>query len=186
MNITSRPLQWPCHNVSCECTFEKRISVGSVRRDGVRVDATLRTFRTDAFTPKPWAQELPAVYTNAPYHRLITYNGSAPYTRAATAEYNMISGPSIARGFPATEHWAAYVNDDGYGIGIVNLATSIFHANFYGGPDFSNQSMSTGYVSPVTDMVLEAQGVYEFTFHLVLGTVSSIRSYAYQVAGYSA
>ena len=71
MNITSRPLQWPCHNVTCECTFGKRISVGPLRRDGVVVHATLRTFRTDAFTPKPWPQEIPAVYSNAAYHRLV-------------------------------------------------------------------------------------------------------------------
>ena len=190
LNITSRPLQWPCHNVSCECTFEKRISVGSVRGDGVRVHATLRTFRTDSFTPQPWTQELPAVYTNAPYHRLVTYNSSAPYTQAAISEYNTCGGPGV-RGhhpgsFPATEHWAAFVNDDGYGIGIVNLLTDTFHANFFGCPDYGNQSKSTGYVSPVKDVALGAHDEYEFTFHLVLGDIAAIRSYAYQVAGHGA
>eukprot|EP01043_Picozoa_sp_COSAG02_P045791 COSAG02_NODE_4223_length_5615_cov_2.992386_8_plen_410_part_00 len=117
LNLTSRPLQWPCHNVSCECTFEKRMSVGSVRADGLRVDATLRTFRTDAFTPKPWPQEIPAVYSNAAYHRLVTYNGSLPYTQAPLSVYNNTGDPSIRDRhpgpFPATEHWAAYVNEEG-------------------------------------------------------------------------
>jgi|EP01047_Picozoa_sp_COSAG01_P070999 hypothetical protein len=40
----------------------------------------MRTFRTDAFTPKSWPQEIPAVYSNGAYHHLVTYNGSAPYT----------------------------------------------------------------------------------------------------------
>ena len=187
INITSRPLQWPCHNISCECTFEKHVSVGSVRADGVRVDVTLRTFRMDSFTPKPWTQELPAVYTNAPYYRLVTYNGSSPYTQAATSEYNTTSGPSL-RGhhpgiFPATEHWAAFINDDGFGIGIVNLMTDTFNGNFFGSPN-SNLSSSTGYVSPVKDVALEAQEVYKFTFHLVFGDIAAIRSYAYQIAGY--
>ena len=133
INITSRPLQWPCHNVSCECTFETRTSVGSVRGDGVRVDATLRTFRTDRFTPRAWPQELPAVYSNAPYHRLVTYSGTAPFTQAATSEYNTTGGPGVRDRhpgpFPATEHWAALVNEDGFGMGIVNLDTNTFHAN---------------------------------------------------------
>lgn len=181
LNITSRPKQWPCHNISCECTFEKRLSVGSVRSDGVRVDATLRTFRTDNFLPKSWPQEIPAVYSNGAYHRLVTYNGSAPYTEAAISEYNNQGEPSV-RGrhpgpFPATEHWAAYVNDDGYGMGIVSLETDTFHGHYYG----ANANCS--YVSPIKEMTLLAHGVYNFTFHLVLGDIAAIRSYAYKVAG---
>eukprot|EP00035_Acanthoeca_spectabilis_P031116 m.12525 g.12525 ORF g.12525 m.12525 type:complete len:370 (+) comp4558_c0_seq1:90-1199(+) len=186
MNITSRPLQWPCHNVTCECTFGKHISVGSVRGDGVRVDATLRNFRTDVFTPKPWTQELPAVYSNSPYYRLVTYNGSAPYTHAPTAEYDAINGPG-ERGmrpgrFPATEHWAAFVDEDGFGMGIVCTVTDTFQANFYGnaGPGGSYDP-STGYIS----VALGPNDVFEFTFHLVLGNIAAIRSYAYTVAGHA-
>ena len=64
--------------------------------------------------------------------------------------------------------------------------TDTFHANFFGCPDYGNQSKSTGYVSPVKDVALGAHDEYEFTFHLVLGDIAAIRSYAYQVAGHGA
>ena len=60
----------------------------------------------------------------------VTYNGSLPYTHAPVSEYNNSGAPSI-RGrhpgpFPATEHWAAFVDDHGYGMGIVTLETDKF------------------------------------------------------------
>jgi len=63
MEITTRPLQWACHNVSCECTFKQTITLeGTPSGTGVRVTSTLVNARTDKFTPALMDQELPAVY----------------------------------------------------------------------------------------------------------------------------
>ena len=55
---------------------------------GVKLVSTLTNHRTDAYLPTPAAsQELPAVYSNGDFYRLVTYNGSAPWTNAPTNEY---------------------------------------------------------------------------------------------------
>jgi hypothetical protein len=68
IEVVTRPLQWACHNVSCECEFRQEITLeGTPSGTGVRVTARLTNHRTDVFTPKLTGQELPAVYSNGPY-----------------------------------------------------------------------------------------------------------------------
>ena len=83
IHLVTRPLQWACHRVACECTFEQRVTLDGT---GVRVEATLHNTRTDTFTPQPRDQELPAVYTNAPYYRILTYTGDEPFTHGPTTD----------------------------------------------------------------------------------------------------
>jgi hypothetical protein len=88
-HILTRPLQWACHNVSCDCTFEQvraaAISTdchfvgpltmlpleqwGTLDGTGLNLTSTLHTDRSDT-TPYPaHSQELPAVYSNGPWYR---------------------------------------------------------------------------------------------------------------------
>ena len=39
---------------------------------------------------------------------------------------------------------------------------------------------STGYLAPVAQVALGATDVYTYTFHLILGDLDTIRSYAYE------
>jgi hypothetical protein len=56
------------------------------------------------------------------FWRLITYNGSVPYTNAPLTELPpRLPGPDWSS-FSATEHWAALVNDAGFGLGVFNPA----------------------------------------------------------------
>jgi hypothetical protein len=65
-HILTRPLQWACHNVSCDCTFEQW---GTLDDTGLNLTSTLHTDRSDT-TPYPaHSQELPAVYSNGPWYR---------------------------------------------------------------------------------------------------------------------
>jgi hypothetical protein len=59
-HIITRPLQWACDNVPCECTFEQTMSLsGTV----LHVTSTLHNNRSD-HTPYPaHPQELPAAYS---------------------------------------------------------------------------------------------------------------------------
>ena len=61
-------------------------------------------------------------------------------------------------------------------MGIVSLETDTFHGHYY-------RNANCSYVSPVKEMTLMAHEVYQFTFHLVLGDIAAIRTYAYKVAG---
>ena len=151
IHIVTKPLQWACHNVSCECTFEQLITLdGTPAGTGVKVTATLHNSRTDAYTPALQDQELPAVYTISPLSHLVTYNGSAPWTNQPTVEYatDPLHSPPWHPGmFPATEHWAAFVNDDQFGLGVVNENTTTFLGGFSGQPGPGGpQSSATGYI----------------------------------------
>ena len=63
-HIVSRPLQWACHNVSCECTFEQNVTTvdGVPAGTGVKLTSTLHNHRSDPTVYLPRDQELPATY----------------------------------------------------------------------------------------------------------------------------
>jgi hypothetical protein len=131
------------------------------------------------------------VYTNAPYNRLITYNGSQPFTAGtATAEYvagwdDAAAFPWLPGHFPATEGWAAMVDANGFGVGIVNGEQSSFVGGFAGqkGPGGPTDA-STGYLAPTASVAIPPTGESRFTFHLVVGNVDTIRAFAWQVQGH--
>ena len=85
--------------------------------------------------------------------------------------------------FTPTEHWAAFVNKDNFGLGVVNSETSDFIAGFSGAKGSGGPHDSpTGYIAPIKSVQLGADEDYTFTSHLVLGDISSIRAYAIKVA----
>lgn len=92
------------------------------------------------------------------------------------------SFPWIPGAFTAEENWAALVNKEGYGMGVVNFETTNFIGGFSGkkgvGGPYDPQ---TGYIAPVKSVALPSQGTYEYTFYLVLGDIDTIRAYANQV-----
>ena len=81
------------------------------------------------------------MYSNGPFARLITYNGSAPWTNSPVSEYKVgFRGPGAPGGawipglFTPTEHWAAFVDSDGFGMGVVNFHVDTFLGGFSGKP----------------------------------------------------
>ena len=77
------PMQWPMDDCPGECTFEVWY-----RLTGKRVDVTarLRNARSDTAQYPARSQELPAVYTNGAWYKLVSYVGTAPYTGAPLTE----------------------------------------------------------------------------------------------------
>lgn len=186
-HVVTTPLQWACDNVPCECEFEQTITLGGPANTGARVDVVLRNHRSDLTKYPPKSQELPAVYSNGPYYRLMTsQNGSIVELDGGFDPSKPF--PWIPGAFEADENWAALVDKNGFGMGIVNFDTTSFIGGFSGtkgsgGPE----DPQTGYVAPVLNVALPAQGNYSYTFYLVLGDVDTIRAYATQVRsdGYS-
>ena len=64
------PMHWPLNNVPGQCTFECWYTL-----DGrtVKVRCRLNNQRDDKTQYPGRSQELPAVYTNGPWHKLMTY-----------------------------------------------------------------------------------------------------------------
>ena len=70
-------MQWPLNNVPGECTYECWIEL---KDNTVQVRARLNNARSDTIKYIGRHQELPAVYSNGEYYRLLTYRGSKPFT----------------------------------------------------------------------------------------------------------
>ncbi len=174
----TKPLLWGnLNNVSCECVTEQWI-----RLDGnsVQVHNRLTNNRSDHTQYPSHGAELPAAYTNGTSWRLITYNGSVPYTNAPLTELPPhLPGPDWSS-FSATEHWAALVNDSGFGLGVFNPAVTSFLGGFAGDlVDVGGPSDDpTGYIAPVDGEIIDWNIVYEYDYALVLGTLDEIRAYA--------
>merc|ERR1711871_4906 len=179
-HVVTRPLQWACNNVPCECEFEQHMSLGGPAGTGLRVDATLHNHRSDHTSYPPRNQELPAVYSNGPYYRLMT-SKSGEIIELPTGFNTSKPFPWIPGAFSADENWAALVNKEGWGMGVVNYDTTQFIGGF-SGPKGSGGSYDspTGYIAPVQNIALPANVTYSYTFFLVLGDVNTIRAYAKQ------
>jgi hypothetical protein len=74
------PLQWPLNRVPGECFFESWLELeGSV----LKARAKVTMARSDETQYPARLQELPALYANAAYHRVVSYTGARPHSGGA-------------------------------------------------------------------------------------------------------
>ena len=171
------PMQWPLNNVPGECTYECWIELED---NTVQVRCRLNNARSEKTKYVGRHQELPAVYTNGEFYRLMTYRGDKPFT-----------GDTLTRiqkkrdgGFPwtywlATENWAALVNDNDWGLGIYKPDNFLFIGGFAGDEGHGGTHDSpTGYISPLHTEILDHNITYDYDYVLILGSLDDIRGYA--------
>jgi hypothetical protein len=170
LSITSRP--------TCECTIEQWVTIEG---SAVHVRNRLSNFLSDATRYPAWFQELPALYTRGGAYRLITYDRGAPYTHGPLREGKHSDGGELFRtpgpAFFATEHWAALVGDDDFGVGLFEPERVLF-AGVTGVPGLGDWA-ANGYLTAPTQEILDANATYEYRYTLIAGTVDAIRAYAY-------
>lgn len=177
-HIVTTPLQWACDNVPCECEFEQQIELGGPGNTGVKVVATLHNHRSDKSKYPAKDQELPAVYSNGPYYRIITTQ-RGKIKELQSGWNNSAAFPWLPGAFTADEHWAALVDKNGWGMGVVQFDTTQFIGGFAGKKGSGGtHNTPTGYIAPVKKVALPAKTTYKYTFHLVLGDIHTIRGYA--------
>ena len=169
------PKQWALQNVDSECTMEQWISIsGSV----ATVRNRLTNARSDTTQYAAFTQELPAMYTRATLTQLKTYAGTQPFTGGSLTTMPNAPPPSWG-GFRGTEGWAAYVDTNDWGLGVVLPGNVSFKGGFFtSGTATLPTSPSTGYIAPLRSEILDHDIVYDYTYHLVLGTVADIRGFA--------
>jgi hypothetical protein len=148
----------------------------------VRVRARLNNARSDKTHYPARGQEMPAVYTNGPFYRLMTYRGDRPFQAAdmVRVEHLLGQGGAPWARWMASEHWAALVNDDGWGLGVWNPDCGTFIGGFAGKPGNGGPSDDpTGYIAPTRDEILDHDIVHEYRYALILGSVKEIRGWVY-------
>ncbi len=175
------PQHWPLKNVPGECQFECWF-----RLEGNVVHARSRLInrRNDKAQYPARGQELPAVYTNGPWYKLVSYQGDKPFTGA---EPKVLVGLKDGRGWPwrrwyTPEHWAALLDKNDRGLGIYMPDACHFAGGFAGGRKGAGgpKDGPTGYVSPILVETLDHNIVYMYDYALIVGSLKEIRDYVYE------
>ena len=171
------PMQWPLDDVPGECTFESWLEL-----EGAAVHARCRLVnaRADHTLYPARGQELPAVYTNGPWNRIVTYTGAKPFTNDAVTELAPKPPPQWDA-WDATESWSALVDAAGSGLGVWNPGCLHFVGGFNGKPGAGGpQDSACGYLAPGRLEILDHNITHEYRYDLVVGTVEEIRAHVYR------
>ncbi|WP_041257465.1 hypothetical protein [Fibrella aestuarina] len=167
-------IQWPLVNVPGECTMEHWYEL---RDNTVRVRSRTTVQRTDTSFYNPSYQETPSVYLNGPYHRFVSYQGDRPFTNDAISDRTFTNKSEVQY---CSENWAAIVNGQGRGIGLYKPNEFNWGGGFWGssqtGDEYDN---ATGYVAALPVDQMDYNGVYEYEYVLIVGSVNTIRQFAY-------
>jgi hypothetical protein len=174
--VKTRPRLWDMNGEYGECEFENWITLDGT---SIHVRNKVVIHRTDNIWTQvlPKGQELPAVYTIADFQNLYTYTGSNPWTNDVLTKIPNLPPPWSF--WDTSEHWAAYVNDDNWGLGVYNKSVTRFiggATGTSGGPHHG----STGYISPIGLEAFGKNAVYEYEYDLILGDLNTIRAFVYQ------
>lgn len=174
--VKTLPLQWPLDSVPGDCSFESWL-----RLDGpvVLVRARLNNSRLDKTQYPARLQELPAVYANAPYHRVVSYTGDRPFSGAPVSAMPKPRGSHPWTFWQATEGWSALLDDGDRGLGLLTPGRVYFTGGFAGQPGPNDtHATSTGYLAGQGEEILDHNIVYEFRYELMAGTLAEIRARA--------
>ncbi len=170
------PMQWPLDDVPAECTMESWLELDG---SAVRARGRLVNARADRTAYSAHLQELPAVYTNAPWHRIFTYSGARPFTGEAVREIAAQPPPKWSR-WTTTENWSALLDDSGWGLGVWNPGAFEFGGGFNGRPGAGGaRDPECGYLAPNRAEILDHDIDYTFQYELILGTLEQIRARVY-------
>lgn len=177
--VKTQPMQWPLDNVPGDCTFESWLELdGAV----LKARARLNSARTDRKQYAARLQELPAVYANAAFHRVVSYTGDRPFTGDAVSAVPEPVGKHPWSFWLGTENWSAMLDSDGRGLGLITPGRVHFTGGFAGRPGpndtFGN---STSYVAGQGTEILDHNTTYEFRYEIVVGSLKEIRARAVSV-----
>lgn len=174
MYIKTIPMQWPLDHEPAECTYESWITLDGVT---AHVRNHIRNHRADKMQYHGRDQEIPSIWTNGPWWRLMTYDGSKPFTNE-----KLTQKPAVMpwKSWLSTENWSALVNDKGLGIGIWHPGVYRTVGGFAGKPGAGSSSDSpTGYIAPIHQEILDYNIDYSYSYRLILGSIPEIRAYVY-------
>lgn len=122
-------------------------------------------------------QEMPAVFVDFDLPNLVFYEGSKPWTNDKLT--------ATVPGWPnemkvRDEHWAAYVDDENWGMGVYTPGTREITCYRYKGPGGPIGS-GCSYFAPLRTFAVSNSLNLEYQVYLTIGTVSEIRERFYRI-----
>ena len=180
--VKCTPMLWDMNNKPAEAVMEQwTILRGNV----LEVHNRLTCFRTDTIYGQNILrdQELPAVYPISALEYLYGYIGESPFTNDSLSKPSVINLSSGFWGrYPnVSEHWMAFVDEHGFGIGVYNPQCTYFLAGMSGDPGHEALHASTSYIAPIKKAALNKNSVYDYSYYIIVGTVEEIRAKVYEL-----
>jgi len=180
--VKTSGLQWDMNNEVPECTIEQWVTFENDRT--IKVLNTFTSFRTDTiYGTLPRHQELPAVYTVGRLNHLVSYEGTSPWINDAITERTPLPPPWDY--WTPTENWAAYINDNDFGLGVYYEDAELFIGGFAGDINCNGGANDgcTGYISPLRTIELQKVDSIDYTYYLSIGFIDDIRKNFYTIKG---
>ena len=185
MTVRTVPMLWPNENLPAECIFE---CVYTLTDYGFYLDATILNSRSDTTQYSARSQEMPAVYTNGRWYKLVSYLGDNPFQNEQTS---VLVDKGDGNGWPwlyyyCPERWSALLDDNNKGLGVYQPESASFAAGFFGGDTLKGvggaKDGQTGYIAPLSKMILDYNIVQTYRAYFIVGSLNEIRSRVYELA----
>ncbi len=184
--VRTRPQLWPHKGVPAECVFE---CLYRLTANGFELNATIINNRSDKTQFSGRSQETPALYTNAPWYKLVTYLGDKPFENEPTS---VLVDQRDGKGWPwvhyySPERWSALLDENDRGIGVYQPGAWQTSGGFAGGDGNKGAPLGakhspTGYIAPIEQTILDWNARYSYRATFVVGALDEIRATANELA----
>ena len=148
-----------------EVTFEQHVTLTGRL---ARVQFKMTYSGTNAHPRRD--HEIPAVFLTPDLDQLVLYDGAAPWTGGALHR-SKPGWPNESRRM--TEHWAAYVNTNDWGLGALIPAAERLTCYRYG--KGANDPSACSYFAPLTAFAIRPGTNFSYEVWLTIGTSGEIR-----------
>ncbi len=175
----STPLHWATGEVLSDCTMEQTIKL---------TDTVAHVHYVFSYKGQQQHaerdQEIPAVFLEPEFKHLVVYSGDQPWGKGMPdgklderTERTIPGWPNEHR--KITEHWAAYVDDTGFGLGAyVPVANDLTCYRF---GDGKREHGACSYFAPLTRFAIKPGFVWEYDVYLTVGREAEIRQRFYEL-----
>ena len=124
---------------------------------------------------KPNRSELPAVFMDYNYGKMVFYHGDKPWTGDELKYFDPKQNNTRFEGLQ--EHWVAFLNDSGTGIGVYFPETDDVTCYRKGdGTKTGPKGSDCSYFAPVKPLAATSGLKYEYNIYITLGDISTIRN----------
>ncbi len=168
------PRNWGGGELLTNVVMEEKI-----RLDGSVARVHFKMTYTGTNTHELRHQEVPAVFVEPELATLVHFDGELPWTGAALTR-SIPGWPNESRRI--TENWAAYVNAQDFGLGVmVPVANELTCYRYAAG--YTSTEGACSYFAPLVKFAITPGFVFEYDVFLTLGTPEEIRERFKVLAG---
>lgn len=176
--IKSTPVLWASGTHATDCTMQEYITL----EDNV-AHVKFSFWYNGTQTGKARHQELPAFFVDWSLNNFVWYAGTTPWKGGELSSYvpDRLDLTNKNEYKDLSESWAAYVNDEGWGIGIYSPAAKQCTLYRYGSGPGGAKAPSCSYLAPIATIAVTANWAFSYDVYFTIGTKEQIRERFYAI-----